>query len=152
MDPWPLDKGPRPKSGKSRLNLHCNDFEGKINWFKLFLKAQKENSRFEEPRCKLRFKARSNSKVQFVSNESKFVRILSYPKALGDIFSGCGGHHISMNFPLKDWDGYYAYSSKVGRKLCLLIGVRTLPLLNNRHENLPFIHLAFYVSLVHDKV
>jgi len=21
-DPWPLDEGPRPKSGKSRLNLH----------------------------------------------------------------------------------------------------------------------------------
>jgi len=22
LDPWPLDEGPRPKSGKSRLNLH----------------------------------------------------------------------------------------------------------------------------------
>jgi hypothetical protein len=46
------------------------------------------------------------------------------------------------------WDGYYAYSSRVGRKLCLLISVRVLPLLNSRHENL----LAFFVGLVHDKV
>jgi hypothetical protein len=82
----------------------------------------------------------------------KFVRILSYPKTLGDILNGYGGHHISMNFPLRDWDGYYAYSSRVGRKLCLLIGVRTLLLLNSRHENLPFIHLAFFVGLVNDKV
>jgi hypothetical protein len=26
---WPLDKGPRPKSGKSRLNLHGTISEGK---------------------------------------------------------------------------------------------------------------------------
>jgi hypothetical protein len=39
----------------------------------------------------------------------KFMRILSHPKALGDILNGCGGHHISMNFPLRDWDGYYVY-------------------------------------------
>ncbi len=29
MDPWPLDEGPRPKSGKSWLNLHGTIFEGK---------------------------------------------------------------------------------------------------------------------------
>jgi hypothetical protein len=28
-DPWSLDEGPRPKSGKSRLNLHGTIFEGK---------------------------------------------------------------------------------------------------------------------------
>jgi len=33
-DPWPLDEGPRPKSGKSRLNLHGAIFEEKFNWFK----------------------------------------------------------------------------------------------------------------------
>jgi len=27
--PWPLDKGPRPKRGKSRLNLHDTILEGK---------------------------------------------------------------------------------------------------------------------------
>jgi hypothetical protein len=28
-----LDEGPRPKSGKSRLNLHCTILEGKsIGW------------------------------------------------------------------------------------------------------------------------
>jgi hypothetical protein len=31
--PWPLDKGPRPKSGKLKLNLHGTYFEGEINWF-----------------------------------------------------------------------------------------------------------------------
>jgi len=33
LDPRPLDEGPRPKSGKSRLNLHGTILEGKINWF-----------------------------------------------------------------------------------------------------------------------
>jgi hypothetical protein len=32
--PRPLNKGPRPKSGKLRLNLHGISFGGKINWFK----------------------------------------------------------------------------------------------------------------------
>jgi len=30
--PRPLDMGPRPKSGKLRLNLHGTYFGGKINW------------------------------------------------------------------------------------------------------------------------
>jgi hypothetical protein len=29
LDPWPLDEGPRPKSGKSRLNLHGRILERK---------------------------------------------------------------------------------------------------------------------------
>jgi len=29
----PLDEGPRPKSGKLRLNLHGTCFGGKITWF-----------------------------------------------------------------------------------------------------------------------
>jgi hypothetical protein len=29
----PLDEGPRPKSGKLRLNLYGTYFGGKINWF-----------------------------------------------------------------------------------------------------------------------
>jgi hypothetical protein len=31
LDPWPLDEGPRPKSGKSRLNVKWHHFGGKIN-------------------------------------------------------------------------------------------------------------------------
>ncbi len=31
--PRPLDKGPRPKNGKLRLNLRGTDFGGKINWW-----------------------------------------------------------------------------------------------------------------------
>jgi hypothetical protein len=31
--PRPLDKGPRPKIGKLRVNLHGTCFGGKINWF-----------------------------------------------------------------------------------------------------------------------
>jgi len=40
-----------------------------------------------------------------------------------------------MNFPPKNWDEYDAYSTRVGEKLCLLIGVRTLPLLRSRHKH-----------------
>jgi hypothetical protein len=29
LDPWPSDEGPRPKSGKSRLNLHGTILKGK---------------------------------------------------------------------------------------------------------------------------
>jgi hypothetical protein len=43
-------------------------------------KTQKENSWFEEPRCKLEFKARSKSKVQFASNESKLLPWYLDPK------------------------------------------------------------------------
>ncbi len=31
--PRPLDEGPRPKSGKLRLNLHGTCFGVKFNWF-----------------------------------------------------------------------------------------------------------------------
>ncbi len=46
-----------------------------------------------------------------------------------------------MTFLPRNWEGYYIYSSRVGVKLCLLIGVRTLP----------FIRLVIYIDLVHDK-
>jgi len=36
-----------------------------------------------------------------------------------------------------DRDINYAYSSRVGGKLCLHIGVKTLPLLSSRHKNTP---------------
>jgi len=49
-----------------------------------------------------------------------------------------------MNFPLKigrdimltsqGWEGNYAYYSRVGEKLCLLIDIRTLPLLRSGHK------------------
>jgi hypothetical protein len=42
-----------------------------------------------------------------------------------------------MNFPTRNWEGYYAYSSRVEGKLCLLLGVRTLPLFRSRHKNSP---------------
>jgi hypothetical protein len=58
---------------------------------------------------------------------------LNYVKHLEKICSVRGGHLTSMNFPLRNWEGYCAYSLRVGGKLCLLIGVRTLPLLRSRH-------------------
>jgi hypothetical protein len=30
LDPWSLDEGPRPKSGKLRQNLHGTIFKGKL--------------------------------------------------------------------------------------------------------------------------
>jgi len=44
------------------------------------------------------------------------------------------GTLISVNFPPWKWEGCYAYSSVVGGKLCLLQGVRTLPLLRSAHN------------------
>jgi hypothetical protein len=40
-------------------------------------------------------------------------------KHLEKICNVCGGHFTSMNFPPRNWEEYYAYSSRVGRKLCL---------------------------------
>jgi hypothetical protein len=37
---WPLDEDPRPKSGKSRLNLYGHHFGGKINWCRLQKKKE----------------------------------------------------------------------------------------------------------------
>jgi len=37
-------------------------------------------------------------------------------------------------------EGYYGYSSRIGGKLCQLVGVKTLPLLKSRHKNPP-IHM-----------
>jgi hypothetical protein len=62
-------------------------------------------------------------------------------KHLKKFLNVCGGQLMSMNFPPRNWERYYAYSSRVEGKLCLLIGVRTLS----------FICLVIYVGLVHDK-
>jgi hypothetical protein len=35
-------------------------------------------------------------------------------------FVVCGQHLTSINFPPRNWEGYYAYSSRMGGKLCLL--------------------------------
>jgi hypothetical protein len=54
LDPWPLDEGPRPKSGKSRLNLHGASLEGKSLEGKSIGLNQKNRAHdFEEPRCKV---------------------------------------------------------------------------------------------------
>jgi hypothetical protein len=58
-----------------------------------------------------------------------------------NVCSVCGGHLISIIFPPRNWEGYYAYSSRMGRNICLLVGVRTLP----------FIGLVIYIGMVHDK-
>jgi hypothetical protein len=52
------------------------------------------------------------------------------------ICSVCARHHMSMNFTNRNWEGYYAYSSRVVGKIVpiLLIGVRTLTLLRSRHK------------------
>jgi hypothetical protein len=35
-------------------------------------------------------------------------------------FVVCGGHLISINLPPRNWEGYYAYSSRMRGKSCLL--------------------------------
>jgi hypothetical protein len=57
-----------------------------------------------------------------------------------------------MNFIPRNWEGYYAYSSKVGGKLCLFIGVRIVPLSRGvGTTTLLVIHLVIYIGLVHYK-
>ncbi len=69
-------------------------------------------------------------------------------KHLEKICNVCEGHLISMTFSPTNCEGYYAYSSRVEGKLCLLIDVITLSLLR-RHKNPP-IHKP-RVGLVHDQ-
>ncbi len=67
------------KVAKSRLNLHDTILEGKSIGLdpkkggKKKTQAQKRAQWFGEPRCKVVSKARSNSRIQFASNESKLV-------------------------------------------------------------------------------
>ncbi len=73
MDPWPLNEGWRPKSDKSRLNLHDTILEGKSIGSNQKKNKKKESPWFEDSRCKLGSKARSNSRIQFASHKSKLV-------------------------------------------------------------------------------
>jgi hypothetical protein len=55
LDPWPLDEGSTPKSGKLRLNLHGSP---KFWWENQLVETQKKEIKrrahdFEDPRCKL---------------------------------------------------------------------------------------------------
>jgi hypothetical protein len=72
-------------------------------------------------------------------------------KHLEKICSVCGGHLIFINLPPRNWEGYYAYSSRMGGKLCLLVGVRTLLLQGVGIISLLFIGLMTYIGMVHDK-
>ncbi len=65
--------------------------------------------------------------------------LLECRKALREkICSVCGRHLMSINFLPRNQEGYhYAYSLRMGEKLCLLVGVRTLPLLRSRHKKPP---------------
>jgi hypothetical protein len=74
LDPWSLDEVPRPRSYKSRLNLHGTILEGRsIGLNQKKQRANKELSRVEESRCRLGYKAGFNSRIQFASNQSKLV-------------------------------------------------------------------------------
>jgi hypothetical protein len=57
----------------------------------------------------------------------------TYPEALGKIYPE---RNLCKFYKVYEWEKYYAYSSIVGGKLCLLIGVRTLSLLKSMH-NIP---------------
>jgi hypothetical protein len=83
--PRPLDVGPRPKSGKLRLNLHGTCFGGKINWFRPKKQCSKESSWFGEPRIRLGTKVQSNSRIQFASNQSKLVPRKLDPRLLSKV-------------------------------------------------------------------
>jgi len=83
--PRPLKEGPRPKTGKLRLNLHGICFGGKINWFKPKNSPKRRAPDFGEPRIRLGTKVRSNSRIQFASNPSKLVPRKSDPGTLSKV-------------------------------------------------------------------
>jgi hypothetical protein len=66
-----LDKGPRPKSGKLRLNLHGSCFGGKIHWFRHRNSAKGELLIWRTKN--IRTKIQSNSRIRFASNQDKLV-------------------------------------------------------------------------------
>jgi hypothetical protein len=49
-----------------------------------------------------------------------------------------------MNSPPRNWEGYYAFSSKMGVKLCLLIVARTLPFIP---LDIDLVHDHFYLVI-----
>jgi len=50
LEPWPLDEGPRPKSGKSRLNLHGTILERFNQLRPPKEKKKKKKTKKEEPK------------------------------------------------------------------------------------------------------
>jgi hypothetical protein len=58
----------------------------------------------------------------------------TYRKALGKIYHE---PNLCKFDKVYEWEGYYAYTSIVGGKLCLLLGVRTLSLLKSMHNIAP---------------
>jgi len=48
----------------------------------------------------------------------KILEVFTY--SIGENFVMCGQHLISINCPPRNWEGYYAYSSRMRGKLCLL--------------------------------
>jgi hypothetical protein len=55
------------------------------------------------------------------TKEKEFSYYLKNGRDLTPKFVVCGGHLISINFPPRNWEGYYAYLSRMGGKLCLLV-------------------------------
>jgi hypothetical protein len=66
-----------------------------------------------------------------IFSEAAVARIGKHSEKICSVF---GGLLISIILHPRKWEGYYAYSPIVGGKLCLLIGVRILPLLRSRHN------------------
>jgi hypothetical protein len=80
--------------------------------------------------------------------EKKDAKLYKNVKHSEKICSVCGGHLRSINF----LEGYYAYSLRMGGELCLVVGVRTLPLLRSKHKDSPHSYgLVIYIVLVHDE-
>jgi hypothetical protein len=63
----PLDQGPRPKSGKLRLNLHGTCIGGKINLLGPKNSAKRRAPDFGEPRIRLGTKVQLKGSIAFKS-------------------------------------------------------------------------------------
>ncbi len=75
----------------------------------------------------------------------------NHVKHFEKISSVFGGHIKSINFSPREWEGYYAYSSRVGGELCLLL-IRPTIEEGVGIISLPQLRLVMCESLVHDEV
>ncbi len=71
-NPWPLDEGPKPKSGKLKL-IHGTILGGKSIGSDPNKRPQRRAHDSENQDASYGSKVVSNSRIQFASNESKLI-------------------------------------------------------------------------------
>jgi hypothetical protein len=72
---WPLDEGPRPKSGKSRLNLHDTNLEGKSIGLDPKRKSSKGELMWTKMQARVQCKVQLNGSILLQMSPNCFLEI-----------------------------------------------------------------------------